>query len=46
MKSEFNRINHETTAMKEKNKENAEKIKVNRQMPYLVGNIVEVGSHL
>jgi len=36
----------DTRTMKEKNKENSEKIKVNRQMPYLVGNIVEVRFHL
>jgi 26S proteasome regulatory subunit T5 len=28
--------------MKEKIKDNKEKIKMNRQLPYLVGNIVEV----
>lgn len=28
--------------MKEKIKENQEKIKLNKQLPYLVGNIVEV----
>jgi len=33
-------------SMKEKNKETAEKIKVDRQMPYLVGNIVEVRCNL
>jgi len=32
----------DTRTMKEKNKENSEQIKVNRQMPYLVGNVVEV----
>ena len=29
--------------LKEKIKENQEKIKLNKQLPYLVGNIVEVG---
>ncbi len=28
--------------MKEKVKDNTEKIKLNKQLPYLVGNIVEV----
>jgi ATP-dependent 26S proteasome regulatory subunit len=28
--------------MKEKIKENKEKIKMNKQLPYLVGNVVEV----
>jgi ATP-dependent 26S proteasome regulatory subunit len=28
--------------MKEKIKENQEKIKLNKQLPYLVGNVVEV----
>jgi 26S proteasome regulatory subunit T5 len=28
--------------MKEKIKDNKEKIKVNKQLPYLVGNVVEV----
>jgi 26S proteasome regulatory subunit T5 len=30
--------------MKEKIKENQEKIKLNKQLPYLVGNIVEVSA--
>ncbi len=33
-------LEHETT--REKIKENQEKIKLNKQLPYLVGNIVEV----
>lgn len=28
--------------MKEKIKENLEKVKLNKQLPYLVGNVVEV----
>lgn len=42
MKNEINRLNHEQAALKEKIKENNEKIKLNKQLPYLVGNIVEV----
>jgi 26S proteasome regulatory subunit T5 len=33
---------HDETSMKEKIKENLEKIKLNKQLPYLVSNIVEV----
>jgi len=36
------RINHETNSQKEKIKENNEKIKLNKQLPYLVGNVVEM----
>jgi 26S proteasome regulatory subunit T5 len=42
MKNEINRLNHEQAAFKEKIKENNEKIKLNKQLPYLVGNVVEV----
>ncbi|MCJ1253196.1 26S proteasome regulatory subunit 6A [Lignoscripta atroalba] len=42
MKSEFQRLTHEQAAMKEKIKENLEKIENNRQLPYLVGNVVEL----
>jgi len=37
------RISHELQSMKEKIKENAEKIKVNKTLPYLVSNVIEVG---
>ena len=43
MKSEVMRISHELQAQKEKIKENAEKIKVNKTLPYLVSNVIEVG---
>lgn len=36
------RTNLELDSFKEKIKENQEKIKLNKQLPYLVGNIVEV----
>ena len=36
------RISHELQSMKEKIKENAEKIKVNKTLPYLVSNVIEV----
>ncbi|KAL9057176.1 MAG: hypothetical protein Q9162_002504 [Coniocarpon cinnabarinum] len=42
MKSEFGRLNHEKGAMQEKIKDNVEKIENNRQLPYLVGNVVEL----
>eukprot|EP00519_Triparma_laevis_P010424 CAMPEP_0182499372 /NCGR_PEP_ID=MMETSP1321-20130603/7573_1 /TAXON_ID=91990 /ORGANISM="Bolidomonas sp., Strain RCC1657" /LENGTH=448 /DNA_ID=CAMNT_0024703555 /DNA_START=42 /DNA_END=1388 /DNA_ORIENTATION=+ len=42
MKSDIQRINHETLNQKDKIKENQEKIKLNKQLPYLVGNVVEV----
>ncbi|EGD83977.1 26S protease regulatory subunit 6A [Trichophyton rubrum D6] len=42
MKSEFQRLTHEQNTMKEKIKENLDKIENNRQLPYLVGNVVEL----
>ncbi|KAI8905862.1 P-loop containing nucleoside triphosphate hydrolase protein [Gorgonomyces haynaldii] len=42
MKSEFNRLTHEQKAEKEKIKDNLEKIKLNKQLPYLVANVVEI----
>jgi len=42
MRSDMQRINHETNSQKEKIKENNEKIKLNKQLPYLVGNVVEM----
>lgn len=42
MNSEISRIQHETKSQKEKIKENNDKIKLNKQLPYLVGNVVEV----
>jgi len=42
MKSEWQRLNHEKQAMHEKIKDNVEKIDNNRQLPYLVGNVVEI----
>lgn len=42
LKEEMQRTNLEWDSFKEKIKENQEKIKLNKQLPYLVGNIVEV----
>jgi len=43
MRSELMRISHELQAQKDKIKENTEKIKVNKTLPYLVSNVIEVG---
>ncbi|KAK3203244.1 hypothetical protein GRF29_112g630884 [Pseudopithomyces chartarum] len=42
MKSEFQRLSHEKASMNEKIKDNLDKIENNRQLPYLVGNVVEI----
>ncbi|KAJ8636289.1 hypothetical protein MRB53_010556 [Persea americana] len=42
LREEFQRTNLELESFKEKIKENQEKIKLNKQLPYLVGNIVEI----
>ena len=42
MKSETLRLQHEQSTMKEKIRDNGEKIKQNKVLPYLVGNVVEV----
>ncbi|KAK5696904.1 26S proteasome regulatory subunit 6A [Elasticomyces elasticus] len=42
MKSEFQRLSHEKQSMHDKIKDNVEKIDNNRQLPYLVGNVVEI----
>jgi len=44
MRSEVMRISHELQAQKDKIKENTEKIKVNKTLPYLVSNVIEVCS--
>ncbi|TVU27832.1 hypothetical protein EJB05_19358 [Eragrostis curvula] len=41
-KDELQRLNLDLQSTKEKIKENQEKIKLNKQLPYLVGNIVEI----
>lgn len=46
MRSETLRLQHEQSVMKEKIRDNGEKIKQNKVLPYLVGNIVEVRSNL
>ncbi|KAI9821377.1 MAG: 26S proteasome regulatory subunit 6A [Thelocarpon impressellum] len=42
MRSEHQRLTHEKSAMNDKIKDNLEKIVNNRQLPYLVGNVVEL----
>uniref|UniRef100_A0A0C9QQY6 TSA: Wollemia nobilis Ref_Wollemi_Transcript_13485_1883 transcribed RNA sequence n=1 Tax=Wollemia nobilis TaxID=56998 RepID=A0A0C9QQY6_9CONI len=42
LKDEVQRTSLDLDATKEKIKENQEKIKLNKQLPYLVGNIVEI----
>eukprot|EP01012_Entosiphon_sulcatum_P039879 TRINITY_DN5326_c0_g1_i1.p1 TRINITY_DN5326_c0_g1~~TRINITY_DN5326_c0_g1_i1.p1 ORF type:complete len:424 (-),score=139.66 TRINITY_DN5326_c0_g1_i1:251-1522(-) len=45
LKSELARLQHEDLTKKEKLKENVEKIKMNKQLPYLVANIGEILDH-
>ncbi|KAA8909312.1 P-loop containing nucleoside triphosphate hydrolase protein [Sphaerosporella brunnea] len=42
MRQEFQRLTHEKSSMNDKIKDNLEKIENNRQLPYLVGNVVEL----
>ncbi|CAL9106902.1 unnamed protein product [Musa acuminata var. zebrina] len=42
LKDELQRSNLELESLKDKIKGNQEKIKINKQLPYLVGNIVEI----
>ncbi|KAJ8518272.1 hypothetical protein ONZ45_g4630 [Pleurotus djamor] len=42
MRSERTRLQHEQKVMQEKIRDNGEKIKQNKVLPYLVGNVVEI----
>lgn len=42
MRSDVQRITHESRGQRERIRENQEKVKVNKQLPYLVANVVEV----
>jgi len=42
MQSDIQRIQHESHGQRERIRENVEKVKLNKQLPYLVGNVVEV----
>ena len=44
MRSEMQRLQHEADTMKEKVRENGDKIKQNKVLPYLVSNVVEVST--
>ena len=41
-RSDIQRIQHESRGQREAIRENIEKVKLNKQLPYLVGNVVEV----
>jgi len=42
MRSDIQRIAHESHGQRDRIRENMEKVKVNKQLPYLVGNVVEI----
>ena len=42
MKSEIMRLNHEIQAQKDKITENTDKVKINKTLPYLVSNVIEL----
>lgn len=42
MKSSVQRITHESRGQKDRIRENQEKVKLNKQLPYLVANVVEI----
>jgi len=42
MKSDVQRINHESRGQRDRIRENQEKVKLNKQLPYLVANVVEI----
>ena len=42
MKSDVQRITHESRGQRERIRENQEKVKLNKQLPYLVANVVEI----
>lgn len=42
LREESNRLAHDKAGLAERVKDNKEKIKLNNQLPYLVGNVVEV----
>lgn len=45
MNTEIHRLDREKKVHEARLKDNGEKIKLNKQLPYLVSNIVEVGYH-
>jgi 26S proteasome regulatory subunit T5 len=42
MKSDVQRITHESRGQRDRIRENQEKVKLNKQLPYLVANVVEI----
>ena len=42
MKSDVQRIQHESRGQRDQIKDNQEKVKMNKQLPYLVANVVEI----
>ena len=42
MKSDVQRITHDSRGQRDRIRENQEKVKLNKQLPYLVANVVEV----
>lgn len=42
MKSNVQRITHESRGQRDRIRENQEKVKINKQLPYLVANVVEI----
>lgn len=42
MKSDVQRIMHESAGQRDRIKDNQDKVKLNKQLPYLVANVVEV----
>ena len=46
MRSDVQRITHESSNQKQRIKENNEKVKLNKTLPYLVANVVEVRNNI
>ena len=42
MKSDVQRIMHESRGQRDRIRDNQEKVKLNKQLPYLVANVVEI----
>lgn len=42
MRSDVQRITHESRGQRDRIRENHEKVKLNKQLPYLVANVVEI----
>lgn len=45
MRSDIQRISHESRGQRDRIRENIEKVKLNKQLPYLVGNVIEILEH-